>query len=85
MPFEILAAERLRLMVFDNRLIIDCFANIVNILIWQFSKNDRFKNEKYESTRSLGALRAPTSSMRRFGPPLALRASFWSLGPPPPP
>ena len=32
--FEILAAERLRLMGFDNRLIIDCFANVVNILIW---------------------------------------------------
>ena len=47
--FEILAAERLRLMAFDNRLIIDCFANIVNILIWQFSTNDRFKSEKYES------------------------------------
>ena len=31
--FEILAAERLRLMGFDNRLIIDCFANVVNILI----------------------------------------------------
>ena len=29
--FEILAAERLRLMGFDNRLIIDCFANVVNI------------------------------------------------------
>ena len=27
--FEILAAERLRLMEFDNRLIIDCFANVV--------------------------------------------------------
>ena len=26
--FEILAAERLQLMGFDNRLIIDCFANI---------------------------------------------------------
>ena len=47
--FEILAAERLRLMEFDNRLIIDCFANVVNILIWQFSTNDRFKSEKYES------------------------------------
>ena len=47
--FEILAAERLRLMGFDNRLIIDCFANVVNILIWQFSTNDRFKSEKYES------------------------------------
>ena len=35
--FEILAAERLRLMGFDNRLIIECFANDVNILIWQFS------------------------------------------------
>ena len=32
--FEILAAERLRLMEFDNRLIIDCFSNVVNILIW---------------------------------------------------
>ena len=31
---EILASERLRLMGFDNRLIIDCFSNIVNILIW---------------------------------------------------
>ena len=29
--FEILAAERLRLMGFDNRLIIDCFANVVAI------------------------------------------------------
>ena len=29
--FEILAAERLRLLGFDNRLIIDCFANVVNI------------------------------------------------------
>ena len=47
--FEILAAERLRLMAFDNRLIIDCFANVVNILTWQFSTNDRFKSEKYES------------------------------------
>ena len=32
--FEILAAERLRLVGFDNRLIIDCFANVVNILKW---------------------------------------------------
>ena len=47
--FEILAAERLRLMGFDNRLIIDCFANVVNILIWLFSTNDRFRSEKYES------------------------------------
>ena len=31
--FEILAAERFRLMGFDNRLIIDCFSNMVNILI----------------------------------------------------
>ena len=31
--FEIFAAERLQLRGFDNRLIIDCFANIVNILI----------------------------------------------------
>ena len=29
--FEILAAERLRLTGFDNQLIIDCFANVVNI------------------------------------------------------
>ena len=47
--FEILAAERLRLMGFDNGLIIDCFANIVNLLIWLFSTNERFRNEKYES------------------------------------
>ena len=47
--FEILAAERLRLMGFDNRLIIDCFANVENILIWLFSSNDRFRSEKYES------------------------------------
>ena len=47
--FEILAAERLRLMGFDNRLIIDCFANIVNILIWLFSTNDGLRSAKYES------------------------------------
>ena len=47
--FEILAAERLRLMGFDNRLIIDCFANVVNILIWLFSTNDRLRSAKYES------------------------------------
>ena len=47
--FEILAAERLRLMGFDNRLIIDCFANVVNILIWLFSSNDRFRSGKYDS------------------------------------
>ena len=47
--FEILAAERLRLMGFDNRLVIDCFANIVNILIWLFSTNDRLRSAKYES------------------------------------
>ena len=47
--FEILAAERLRLMGFDNRLIIDCFANVENILIWLFSSIDRFRSEKYES------------------------------------
>ena len=47
--YEILAAEQLLLMGFDNRLIIDCFANVVNILIWLFSTNDRFRSEKYES------------------------------------
>ena len=47
--FEILAARRLRLMGFDNRLIIDCFANVVNILIWLFSTNDRLRSAKYES------------------------------------
>ena len=45
-----MAAERLRLIGFDNRLIIDCFANVVNILLlWLFSSNDRFRSEKYES------------------------------------
>ena len=43
--FEILAAERLRLM----GLIIDCFSSVVNILIWLFSTKDRFRSEKYES------------------------------------
>ena len=38
--FEILAEERLRLMGFDNQLIIACFANIVNILILLFSTNE---------------------------------------------
>ena len=47
--FEILAAERLRSMGFDNRLIIDCFASVVNILIWLFFTNDRFRSEKCES------------------------------------
>ena len=47
--FEILAAERLRLLGFDNRLIIDCFANVVNMLIWLFSTNDRLRSAKYES------------------------------------
>ena len=48
--FEILAAKRLRLMGFDNRLIIDCFSNVVvNILIWLFPTNDMVKSEKYES------------------------------------
>ena len=32
--FEILAAGRLRLMRFDIRLIIDCFSNVVIILVW---------------------------------------------------
>ena len=32
--FEILAAKRLRLMGFDNRLIFDCFSNVVNLFIW---------------------------------------------------
>ena len=44
-----MAAERLRLMGFDNQLIIDCFANVANILVWLFSTNDRFRSEKYES------------------------------------
>ena len=47
--FKILAAEQLRLMGFDNRLIIDCFANVVYILIWLFSTNDRLRSAKYES------------------------------------
>ena len=44
-----MAVERLRLIGFDNRLTIDCFANVVNILIWLFSSNDIFRSEKYES------------------------------------
>ena len=44
-----MAAERLRLMGFDNPLIIDCFANVENVLVWLFSTNDRLRSEKYES------------------------------------
>ena len=44
-----MGAERLRLMGFDNRLIIDSFTNVVNILIWLFYTNDRFTSDKYES------------------------------------
>ena len=47
--FEILAAQRLQLMGFDNRLIIDCFANGSKYTYMSFSTNDRFKSEKYES------------------------------------
>ena len=48
-----LAAEQLRLMEFDNRLIIDCFSNVVvNILIWWLSMSDIFRSEKYESNPS---------------------------------
>ena len=42
-----MAAKQLRLIGFDNRLIIDCFANV--ILIWLFSTNDRLRSAKYES------------------------------------
>ena len=43
-----MAAERLRLIRFDNQLIIDCLANVVNILIYGcFLQNMR--SEKYES------------------------------------
>ena len=47
--FKIFAAEKLRLIGYENRLIIDCFANVVNILIWLFSTNDRLRSAKYES------------------------------------
>ena len=45
-----MAAERLLLMGFDNRSIFDCFANVVNLLIWLFSTNDRLRSAKYESS-----------------------------------
>ena len=45
---DILAAERLRLMRFDNRLIIDYFQKAICILKWQFSLNNKFKTGKYE-------------------------------------
>ena len=44
-----MGAERLRLIGFHNRLIIDCFANVVNILIWLFFTHNKFRSEKYES------------------------------------
>ena len=40
---DILAAERLRLMRFDNRLIIDSFQEAICILKWKFSINNKFK------------------------------------------
>ena len=43
-----MAAERLRLMGFDNRLIIDCFANVVNILKYGYFLQ-MIDSEKYES------------------------------------
>ena len=46
--FEILAAEQLRLMGFDNRLISDYLSNAVNVLLWRFATNDRFRSEKYK-------------------------------------
>ena len=64
--FEILAAERLRLMGFNNRLIIDCFANIVNILIWLFSTSDRFRSEKYESNYLENPFREMRNERSRF-------------------
>ena len=47
---DILAAERLRLMRLDNRLIIDSFQKAICILKRNLSINDKFKTEKYEST-----------------------------------
>ena len=46
--FEILAAEQLQSMGFDNQLISDCLSNAVNVLLWQFATNDRFRSEKYK-------------------------------------
>ena len=43
---DIMAAERLRLMRFDNRLIIDSFREAICILKWWFSINNKFKTEK---------------------------------------
>ena len=48
-----MAAERLRLMRFDNRLIIDSFQKAICILKWQFSINDKFKTGKYEPTSTI--------------------------------
>ena len=45
---DILAAERLRLIGFDNRLIIDSFQKAICIL--KISINNKFQTEKYEST-----------------------------------
>ena len=48
-----MAAERLRLMRFDNRLITDSFQKAICILKWQFSINDKFKTGKYEPTSTI--------------------------------
>ena len=43
-----MAAEQLQSMGFDNQLISDCLSNAVNVLLWQFATNDRFRSEKYK-------------------------------------
>ena len=44
---DILAAERLRLMRFVNRLIIDSFQKVLHILKWLFSIKKKNQKEKY--------------------------------------
>ena len=48
--FDILAAERLRLVGFDNRLVIDCFANVVNT---RQSKHCRFSIYIFDNSKSI--------------------------------
>ena len=68
-------------MAFDNRLIIDCFANVVNILIWQFFTNDIFKSEKCESIMGqyYGEMLAETGSFDVLFWNWVLGIGYWGI------
>ena len=71
---EILAAERLRLMAFDKRLIIDCFANVVNILRVVIREKNGIMWEKFPSGGPPPQFGKPLLSKKKLG-------LFFILGP----